>query len=224
MSGRTAEAIARAFHDEYEAFAEAHGWETQESTRVAFDDLPAENRATMVSTVQALLDRKIISANFTQPVPGNSGGVEEGRWRIEDSGDWLSRYDALTRAEAMKHTAERLSEFFKAEGEPCTDEEAADEAVEIIDAATASPNTEQEQDGVCVTYLAASTQPPSPQAEVQDCEALEVATERAARFEKTLRVIAGEDGGTRGFVALRTLARQALDSVNDSSKEGGNRG
>lgn len=54
------EKIARAFHDEYEAFAEANGWETQKRSRVAFDDLPAENRATMISTVRALLHRRII--------------------------------------------------------------------------------------------------------------------------------------------------------------------
>jgi hypothetical protein len=111
---------------------------------------------------------KLKAAAATQPVPGNSG--REGRWRIEDSGDWLSRYDALTRAEAIKHTAERLGAFFKDEGEHCTDEEAADEATEIIDAAYAAPNVAQEQDGVCVTFVpAASTQPSSPQAEVQDC-------------------------------------------------------
>jgi hypothetical protein len=69
VSDKTAETIARAFHDEYEAFAEAHGWETQKSSRVAFDDLPEENRATMVSTVQALLDRRIIAASNQPPSP-----------------------------------------------------------------------------------------------------------------------------------------------------------
>ncbi len=63
----TVEKIAREFHDEYEAWAAANGWETQESTRTSFDDLPAANRETMLATVQALLDRKIISAPVTQP-------------------------------------------------------------------------------------------------------------------------------------------------------------
>jgi hypothetical protein len=53
--------IARAFHDEYEAFAEMHGWETQEATRVAFDDLPEANRKVMVDTVLALLSRGVIT-------------------------------------------------------------------------------------------------------------------------------------------------------------------
>jgi len=54
--------IARAFHDEYEAFAEMHGWTTQKNTRVAFDDLPTANRKTMIDTVSALLSRGIVSA------------------------------------------------------------------------------------------------------------------------------------------------------------------
>jgi len=65
-------AIARAFHDEYEAFAEANGWETQKRSRVAFDDLPAENRATMVSTVRALLDRRLIRPPAAAP-PATEG-------------------------------------------------------------------------------------------------------------------------------------------------------
>ena len=64
-----AERIARAFHDEYEAHAEKHGWETQEATRSIFDDLPAENRQTMLSTVQALLDRRVIAP--ASPVLGD---------------------------------------------------------------------------------------------------------------------------------------------------------
>lgn len=63
----TVEKIARAFHDEYQAWAEAKGWETQEATRTSFDGLPAENRETMLATVQALLDRKIIGAPAAQP-------------------------------------------------------------------------------------------------------------------------------------------------------------
>jgi hypothetical protein len=54
------EKIARAFHDEYEAFAEAYEWRTQESTRVAFDELPEANRGTMISTVRSLLERHLI--------------------------------------------------------------------------------------------------------------------------------------------------------------------
>jgi hypothetical protein len=56
-----AEEIARAFHEEYEAAAGQHGWETQDVTRTSFDDLPEENRRTMVATVQSLLGRGVIS-------------------------------------------------------------------------------------------------------------------------------------------------------------------
>jgi hypothetical protein len=128
-------------------------------------DLP-ENGSELVRLrdVQALL--------LTQPVPGNSGGVEEGHWEIRGSDQeksasiWRHRRDY-----AIATVGLRLVWFFRDEGEPCTVEEAKAEATEIIDAAQASPNVAQEQDGVSVTYVAAaSTQPPSPQAEVQDCE------------------------------------------------------
>jgi hypothetical protein len=53
--------IAAHFHDEYEAAAEKAGWATQERSRVAFDELPPENRETMVATVGALFARKLIA-------------------------------------------------------------------------------------------------------------------------------------------------------------------
>lgn len=67
--------IARAFHDEYEAQAQRHGWATQEATRTAFDDLPAANRLTMLATVRALLGRGIISSPDCSTQ--ESGGEEE---------------------------------------------------------------------------------------------------------------------------------------------------
>jgi hypothetical protein len=47
--------LARTFHDAYEAAAAHHGWSTQESCRVEFDDLPIANRATMLAAVDAVL-------------------------------------------------------------------------------------------------------------------------------------------------------------------------
>src|SRR3954463_7848609 len=58
--------IATAFHDEYEAAAESLGWETQLASRVNFDELPEKNRATMLATVKALLDRHILF--FGKPI------------------------------------------------------------------------------------------------------------------------------------------------------------
>lgn len=55
--------IAKEFHVEYEARADTHGWETQQTTRVAWDDLPIENRTLMVATVHALLRRGVIAAS-----------------------------------------------------------------------------------------------------------------------------------------------------------------
>lgn len=76
------EKVARAFHDEYEAWAQAKGWETQETTRTGFDDLPAENRETMLATVQSLIDRRIVipvSALLSeQAVEAGAKGFAEG--------------------------------------------------------------------------------------------------------------------------------------------------
>ena len=55
-----AEVIARQFHVTYEAHAPEHGWETQQVSRVLWDQLPKANRELMIATVQALLNRGVI--------------------------------------------------------------------------------------------------------------------------------------------------------------------
>lgn len=47
----TIDAIAKAFHDAYEAQADAHGWKPQESTRVPYEELPKANRELMRAVV-----------------------------------------------------------------------------------------------------------------------------------------------------------------------------
>jgi hypothetical protein len=56
------EDLARAFHDEYEVQAAQEGWETQKASRITFEELPAENRETMLSTVRNLLSRGLITS------------------------------------------------------------------------------------------------------------------------------------------------------------------
>jgi hypothetical protein len=56
MSQPTIEDACRVLHDAYESAAARHGWETQARSRVAWDDVPEENRATMRDAVTALLD------------------------------------------------------------------------------------------------------------------------------------------------------------------------
>jgi hypothetical protein len=55
-----AEATARAFHECYERRAPVHGWETQERSRKAWDDVPEENRSLMIAVAQELLDDGVI--------------------------------------------------------------------------------------------------------------------------------------------------------------------
>lgn len=56
----TVEEIARAFHASYEEWAVELGWQTQERSRTVWCDLPEANRATMLATVQDLLDQGVI--------------------------------------------------------------------------------------------------------------------------------------------------------------------
>lgn len=50
------EEVARAFHWQYERIAAEKGWATQERSRVDWDDLPPENRETMLATVKAVFE------------------------------------------------------------------------------------------------------------------------------------------------------------------------
>jgi hypothetical protein len=68
-----AERIARAAHHAYEVQAKANGWESQPSTRGKdFDEIPVENRATMLATFRGLLDAGVIVAG-----PAVVGGIRE---------------------------------------------------------------------------------------------------------------------------------------------------
>ena len=67
--------LAEWMHNEYEVIAKAEKWQTQKITRVKFDDLPAENKATMLALADKMLNTfKIISLN---PVLCNSLPIED---------------------------------------------------------------------------------------------------------------------------------------------------
>lgn len=55
-----AERIARAFHRAYEELAPEHGYETREASAKPWEQVPENNRALMVATVQPLLDMGVI--------------------------------------------------------------------------------------------------------------------------------------------------------------------
>jgi ribosomal protein S14 len=48
--------LAEMFHDFYESYAQAKGWETNKASRVAFSELPEANRATMLCTASSVLE------------------------------------------------------------------------------------------------------------------------------------------------------------------------
>lgn len=56
-----AEMIAGLFHATYETLAPEHGYETRKASAVAWDDVPADNKALMIATVQHLIDMGTIS-------------------------------------------------------------------------------------------------------------------------------------------------------------------
>lgn len=60
MPEKSTTRIARALHTNYQAFSAVYGWETQEETRVGFDELPEENRNAILATVDALLSQEFI--------------------------------------------------------------------------------------------------------------------------------------------------------------------
>ena len=56
--------LAEWLHDNYEQLAKAENWQTQEITRVKFEDLPAENKSTMLALADRMLKTfSIISLN-----------------------------------------------------------------------------------------------------------------------------------------------------------------
>jgi hypothetical protein len=65
-----AEAIARAFHERYEALADAHGWKPQDSTRVVWEDLPEQNRSLMIGVVRELLRDGVIAVGYLSTAGG----------------------------------------------------------------------------------------------------------------------------------------------------------
>ena len=56
MMARTIDELCELAHEVYETAASAHGWETQERSRVAWADLPEENKAAMRAMMTVLRD------------------------------------------------------------------------------------------------------------------------------------------------------------------------
>ena len=56
--------LAAWLHDNYEQLAKAENWQTQKITRVKFEHLPTENKATMLALADKMLKTfKIIALN-----------------------------------------------------------------------------------------------------------------------------------------------------------------
>ena len=50
-----AEELAKIMHNEYESEAIKNKWKTQESCRVPFEDLPGENKQTMIAVAERVI-------------------------------------------------------------------------------------------------------------------------------------------------------------------------
>ena len=49
--------LAVFIHDRYEHYAAIHGWKTNETCRVPFDNLPIANKKTMIDTAKELIKK-----------------------------------------------------------------------------------------------------------------------------------------------------------------------
>jgi len=81
--------LAEWLHDNYEQLAKAENWQTQETTRVKFEDLPTENKATMLALADKMLNTfLIISSNVPvmPSLPSFTDIRDEMDGDMEDSG------------------------------------------------------------------------------------------------------------------------------------------
>lgn len=67
--------LAKLMHNVYEAKAKKVGWKTQESCRVEFDDLPEENKNTMLAVAEAILKEYIRKDKATECVEINEDNL-----------------------------------------------------------------------------------------------------------------------------------------------------
>ena len=73
--------LAEWMHDNYEQLAKAENWQTQEITRVKFEDLPAENKSTMLALADRMLNTFLIivdQANVSGQVCPKCNVIMEG--------------------------------------------------------------------------------------------------------------------------------------------------
>lgn len=66
MAPSKAEALAAAFHRLYEGIAPCFGYETRQETAVPFDQIPANNRALMITVCKILIDNDVVRMDDCQ--------------------------------------------------------------------------------------------------------------------------------------------------------------
>jgi hypothetical protein len=57
MTAPSPEALARAFHEEYERLAPEHGYETRPESATSWEQVPESNRSLMVATAARVIER-----------------------------------------------------------------------------------------------------------------------------------------------------------------------
>ena len=60
----TKEELAKWLHDTYEAIAKEKDWNTQQSCKVEFDDLPDANKRTMIEIADRILNLNLLRLHF----------------------------------------------------------------------------------------------------------------------------------------------------------------
>lgn len=57
---KTAERVAREFHETYERLAPSYDYKTRDASAVPWNDVPKSNKELMIAVVWELLDRRVI--------------------------------------------------------------------------------------------------------------------------------------------------------------------
>lgn len=96
------EHLARFMHDEYEKQAREVGWQSQETCRVSFNDLPDDNRQVMLKVAEAILARWDVRRWSPDPPEGLLGALSDAQDCVDNAFDDLGRAGEETQQEGQQ--------------------------------------------------------------------------------------------------------------------------
>lgn len=88
-----AEVIAQLFHEAYESLAPEHGYRTREASAKPWAEVPEQNKALMVATVQTLLDAGALAARPFEADAELVGEIASLRAELAEARRWQEHYE-----------------------------------------------------------------------------------------------------------------------------------